>query len=49
MNFQVNCFLGQFNFISYQAALTAARMTGGTIHRILAKQGKHYVLGSAII
>ena len=48
MNFQVRTFLGQFNFVSYEAAVTAAQLTGGTIHRILAKRGKHHVLGSAI-
>ena len=48
MNFQVRTFLGTFNFVSHQAALTAAQMTGGKVFRILGKQGKHYVLGSAI-
>ena len=48
MNFQVKCFIGNFNFVSYEAAVTAAQLTGGTIHRILGKQGKHHVLGSAI-
>jgi len=49
MNFQVKCFLGSFNFVSFQAAESAAKLTGGTIHRILGKQGKHHViLGSAI-
>lgn len=48
MNFQVKSFLGSFNFNSYQAALTASRMTGGTVHRILGKRNKQFVLGSAI-
>ena len=48
MNFQVRTFLGTFNFVSHQAALTAAQMTGGSIHRILGKNGRSYVIGSAI-
>lgn len=48
MNFQVNCFLGKFNFVSHQAALAAAQMTGGTIHRILGKHKSHHITGSAI-
>ena len=48
MNFQVRTFLGQFNFVSFIAAESAAKLTGGSIHRILGKQGKQYVLGSAI-
>ena len=48
MNFQVKTFIGTFNFVNYEAALTAAKLTGGNIHRILGKQGKQYVIGSAI-
>ena len=48
MNFQVKCFIGNFNFVSFIAAEQAALLTGGTLHRILGKQNKHYVLGSAI-
>lgn len=48
MNFQVKTFLGTFNFVSFTAAESAAKLTGGSIHRILGKQGKQYVLGSAI-
>lgn len=48
MNFQVKTFLGNFNFVSFTAAESAAKLTGGKIFRILGKQGKQYVLGSAI-
>ena len=48
MNFQVRTFLGNFNFVNFQTAEKAAKLTGGSIHRILGKQGKSYVLGSAI-
>lgn len=48
MNFQVKCFIGNFNFVSFLAAEQAAKLTGGKIFRILGKQNKHYVLGSAI-
>ena len=48
MNFQVKTFLGTFNFVSFAAAESAAKLTGGTIHRILGKQGKSYMTGSAI-
>lgn len=48
MHFQVQCFLGTFNFVSFAAAEQAAKLTGGSVHRILGKQGKHHVLGSAI-
>ena len=49
MNFQVQTsFIGNFNFVSFNAAETAAKLTGGSIHRILGKQGKQYMLGSAI-
>lgn len=48
MNFQVKCFLGNFNFVSFQSAERAAQLTGGSIHRIHGKQGKSYVTGAAI-
>ena len=48
MNFQVHTFLGQFNFVNYEAAVTAAQMTGGKIFRILGKRNNQYVIGSAI-
>jgi len=48
MNFQVVCFIGTFNFVSFQAAERAALMTGGKIFRILGKRNNQHVVGSAI-
>lgn len=48
MNFQVRTFLGTFNFVNFQAAEKAAKLTGGSIHRIHGKCNNQYVTGSAI-